>query len=44
MFDVSRHLASLSDATTTYVEATSLSVRFLIADNECMAKELQVAK
>lgn len=32
------------DATKAYVEATSLSVKFLIAKNKCMAKELEVAR
>lgn len=44
VFDVRKHLAALADATKAYSEATSSSVRFLIAENECMAKELQVAK
>lgn len=43
-FDVCKHLATLADATRAYAEATKLSVQFLIAKNECMDKELQVAK
>ena len=42
--DVRRHPAALVDSTKSYVEATSSIVRFLIAENEHMAKELQVAK
>ena len=42
--DVRKHPAILADATTTYAEATRLSVCFLIVENERMAKELQVAK
>lgn len=44
MSDVRRHLATLTDATKAYTEATSSSVRFLIAENQHMAKEIQVAK
>ena len=42
--DMHRHLVALADATRVYVEATSSSVHFLIAENERMAKELQTAK
>ena len=42
--DVHKHPAALVDATRVYAEATSSSVRFLIAENERMAKELEVAK
>lgn len=41
--NVCKHLATLDDATKAYAKATSSSVRFLIAENECMAKELQAA-
>ena len=41
---VHKHPAVLVDATRVYVEATSSSVHFLIAKNEKMVKELQVAK
>jgi len=34
----------MANVTKAYVEATSLSVRFLIAEKKCMAKELQAAK
>ena len=44
MTDVHKHLVALANATRVYAEGTSLSVRFLIAENERMAKELQVAK
>jgi len=44
MSDVHRHPAMLTDATKSYAKATSSTVRFLIAENERMAKELQVAK
>lgn len=39
-----RYPATLVDSTKAYVEATSLSVRFLIVENEFMAKELQATK
>ena len=42
--DVHKHPTALADATRAYVEATSSSVRFLIAENERMAKELQTTK
>lgn len=41
---VHKHLISLVDATQAYIKATNSCVRFLIDENECMAKELQVAK
>lgn len=44
VFDVCKHLVALVDATKAYVEATNSSVRFLIAENGLMAKELQAAK
>lgn len=44
MSDVRKHPVTLDDATKAYVEATSSSVRFLIAQNKHMAKELQAAK
>ncbi len=44
MYDVHKHPASLADATIVYVEASSSSVRFLIDENERMAKELQTTK
>ncbi len=40
MFYVRKHPPALADATKAYVEATSSSVCFLIAENEQMAKEL----
>ena len=39
-----KHPATLADATRVYVKDTSSSVRFLITENEKMAKELQKAK
>jgi len=39
-----KHPTALADATRAYAKATILSVRFLIAENERMAKELQAAK
>jgi len=39
-----RHPTALDNATKAYGEATNSSVRFLIDENECMAKELQVGK
>ena len=42
--DVRKQLAILADATRVYAEATSSSVHFLIAKNEQMEKELQMAK
>ena len=44
VYDMWKHLAALADATRVYVEATNSSVHFLIAENEWMAKELQMAK
>jgi len=44
MSDVRKHPTTLADATRAYVEATSSSVHFLIAENKWMAKELQMAK
>jgi len=43
MFDVRRHPTALADATKAYAKATKSSVRLLIDENECMAKELQEA-
>ena len=42
--DVCKHPVALDDATRDYAEATSSSVRFLIAENERMEKELQMSK
>ena len=42
--DVRKHPVALADATRVYVEATSSSVHFLIAENEQMNKELQMTK
>lgn len=39
-----KHPAELANGTRAYAEATSSSIWFLIENNECMAKELQVAK
>ena len=44
MFDVRKHPATLADAAKAYAKSTSWSMRFLIAENKHMAKELQVAK
>lgn len=44
MTDVHQDPTALADATKVYAKATSSSVRFLIDENEQMAKELQVAK
>ena len=44
MSDMCKHPITLADATRAYAEATSSSVRFLIAENEQMAKELQTTK
>jgi len=44
MFDMRKHLEALVDATRAYAKATSSSVRFLIAKNKRMAKELQRTK
>ncbi len=44
MFEVCKHPTTLVDATRAYAEANSSSVRFLIAKNERMAKDLQTAK
>jgi len=42
--DVHNHPAALNDATRAYAEATISSVRFLIAENKKMVKELQTDK
>jgi len=42
--DVHKHPYALANATRVYAKATSSSVHFLIAENEKMAMELQVAK
>jgi len=39
-----KYPASLADDTREYVEATSLGVHLLIAENERMAKQLNMAK
>lgn len=44
MPDVNKHPSTLVDATKAYAEAINSSVIFLIAENEHMDKELQVAK
>jgi len=44
VFNVCRHLPALAEDTKAYTEATNSSVRFLIAENERMAKELQATK
>ena len=41
---VRKHPLALTDAIRVYFEAISSSVRFLIAENERMAKELQTTK
>lgn len=43
MFDVLKHPSALADATIAYAKSNSLSVRFLIVENERMA-ELQMTK
>lgn len=42
--DVRKNPTTLVDATKAYANATSLSVRFFITENELVDKELQVAK
>lgn len=44
MTNVHKDPTALDDATRVYVEATSSSVFFLIAENEWMTKELQMVK
>ncbi len=44
MSDMRKHPTTLDDATKAYAKATSSIVRFLIAENERMAKELQTSK
>lgn len=44
MADVRKQPAALADVTKVYTEATSSILRLLIAENEWMAKELQIAK
>ncbi len=44
MIDVRKHPVSFADATRVYAESTSSSLDFLIAKNEQIVKELQVAK
>jgi len=44
MSNVRRHPASLVNATKAYTKVNSSSVRFLIDENERMAKELQADK
>lgn len=39
--DVCKHLVTFPYATKAYAEATDSNVRFLIAENKHMAKELQ---
>ena len=39
-----RHPVTLDDATKAYAEAMSLSVKFLIAENERMSKELKAIR
>jgi len=40
VFDMHKHPSVLANATRPYAEATSSSVRFLIPENEKMAKDL----
>lgn len=42
--DVWKYPVALADETKVYAEPTSSSVRFLIAENEWMEKELQTTK
>ena len=44
VFDVFKHPVALADATRVYAEATSSSVRFLIYENERIAKGLRTTK
>lgn len=43
VYEVCKHPTALADSTRAYAEDTSSSVRFLIAANERMDKELQTA-
>jgi len=42
--DVKKHLVSMVDATLGYAGAMSTNVKFLLAENEQMEKNLQVAR
>jgi len=42
--NVCKNRATLANVTKAYAKVTSSSVRFLITENKCMAKELQAAK
>lgn len=42
--DVQKHPVASVDATNAYAKSTNSCVRLLIAENECMAKELQATK
>ena len=44
MSDMPKHPTALADTTKAYAKATRLSVCFLIAENERMAKALQMTK
>ena len=44
MSDVRRHLATMVDASKFYAEATSSTVKFLLAENDRMAKGFQEAR
>lgn len=42
--NVRRHLAALANASKAYAEAISSAIKFLIAENDRMAKDLQEAR
>lgn len=44
VLDLRRHPTALADANKAYAEATSSSVKFLIAENEHMVKDLQATR
>ena len=44
VLDVRRHLIAMADATMSYAGATSLNAKFLLAENEQTAKNLQAAR
>lgn len=44
MSDIRKHPTTLDNASIVYAKDTSSSIRFLIAEKEQMAKELQTAR
>lgn len=42
--DVRKHLATMEDASKAYAEATSLSFKLLLMENDHIAKDLQEAR